>query len=135
MASYNKVVLMGNLTRDIEIKTLDNGTVVGEFGLAVNESYTDKRTGEKVDTPVYVDVTVWGKQAEVCSQYISKGSGAMVDGKLKLDVWQGDDGNNRQKLRVVANQVVFVGGKSNPADADVNQDPGDDYLDSEEIPF
>ena len=134
MASYNKVVVVGNLTRDVDLKTLSNGTSVGEFGLAINNSYIDKSTGEKVDTPVFLDVTVWSKQAETCANYIGKGSQVLVDGKLKLDIWETDDDEKRQKLRLVATQIQFLGAK-NTSDQDVNQDPGDKYLDTEDIPF
>jgi|TARA_Y100000289_G_scaffold66044_1_gene81226 single-strand DNA-binding protein len=140
MASYNKVVVVGNLTRDVELKTLSNGTSVGEFGLAINDSYVDKSTGSKVDTPVFLDVTVWARQAETAAKYIGKGSQVLVDGKLKLDIWETENGDKRQKLRVVANQIQFL---SKQLDADdqswdhlddepdnLNQD-----LDTEDIPF
>lgn len=130
MASYNKVQLLGNLTRDIDLKSLDSGKSVGEFGMAMNEYYI-KENGEKVDTPVFVDVTVWGKQAETCSQYISKGSQVFVDGKLKLDQWQGEDGTKRQKIRVVADRVLFIGGrKENYDEGDAGSQEYDD-----DIPF
>jgi|TARA_Y100000289_G_scaffold26581_1_gene26143 single-strand DNA-binding protein len=130
MASYNNVTLVGNLTRDVDTKTLDNGTLVGEFGLAINDSYINKSTGEKVDTPVFVDVTVWAKSAENCAKYIGKGSSVLVDGKLKLDMWE-TDGEKRQKLRIVATNVQFLGGKS---DVDHSENI-DQSLDTEDIPF
>ena len=144
MASYNKVVVVGNLTRDVELKTLSNGTSVGEFGLAINDSYIDKSTGDKVDTPVFLDVTVWARQAETAAQYIGKGSQVLVDGKLKLDIWETDDGDKRQKLRVVANQIQFLSKQADGSSVGpYNQDNGDEsvnqdnekYLDAEEIPF
>ncbi len=130
MASYNNVTLVGNLTRDVDTKTLDNGTLVGEFGLAINDSYINKTTGEKVDTPVFVDVTVWAKAAENCAKYIGKGSSVLVDGKLKLDMWE-TDGEKRQKLRIVATNVQFLGGKG---DVDHSENI-DQSLDTEDIPF
>ena len=110
MASYNRVILMGNLTRDVELRHTNGGTAVTDLGLAVN----DKRKtaeGEWVDEVTFIDVTVWGKQAENASQYLSKGSGVHIEGRLKLDTWETPEGDKRHKLKVVNDRLTFVGGK------------------------
>ena len=105
--TLNKVMLIGNITRDIELRTV-GATVVTTIGLAMNESYKSKQSGEKVDSTTYVDVDVWGKTAENVAQYMHKGSGVLIEGKLKLDTWQDDQGNNRSKLKVTAINVQFM---------------------------
>lgn len=109
MASMNMVVLMGNLVGDVEGKTLPSGSEVANFRIAVNEDYTGK-DGKKVESAVFVDVEAWGKQAGPCRQYLKKGSPVMVEGRLKLDQWQGKDGEKRSKLLVRADRVQFLGG-------------------------
>ena len=111
MASYNKVILMGNLTRDPEVKFLPNGTAVANFGLAVNESYTDRQTGEQRESVCFVDVEAWGRQAEVVGEYFTKGRPILVDGSLKYDSWEADDGTKRNRLRVRLQRFQFVGGR------------------------
>lgn len=109
MASFNKVMLLGNLTADPEVKQLQSGMSVGDLRLAVSESYKNKQ-GEQVETVLYVDVVVWGRQAETCQQYLSKGSSVFVEGRLQLDQWE-KDGQKRSKIRVRAMQVQFMPGK------------------------
>ena len=111
MASYNKVILMGNLTRDPEVKFLTNGTAVANFGLAVNESYTDRQTGEQKESVCFVDVEAWGRQAEVVGEYFTKGRPILVEGSLKYDSWEADDGTKRNRLKVRLQRFQFVGGR------------------------
>ena len=111
MSSYNKVILIGNLTRDVELTFPGEGKALGQFRLAVNEGYKNK-AGEKVEEVCFVDVTVWGKQAESCAEYIEKGRLVLVEGKLKLDQWTNKEGEKRSKLKVVASQVQFLGNKT-----------------------
>lgn len=111
MASYNKVVLVGNLTRDPEMKTLTSGTIVTSLGLAVNNSYTTKE-GEKRDTVLFIDITVWAKTAENCAKYLSKGSPVLIDGALKMDSWEAKDGQKRTKISVNGEKVTFLGKKT-----------------------
>src|SRR5438093_13714980 len=111
MASYNKVLLMGNLTRDPEIKYTPKGMAVTELGLAVNREYTTD-SGEKREEVTFVDVTVWGRQAETSAEYLKKGRPVFIEGRLQLDTW--DDkasGQKRSKLRVVAERVQFLGSR------------------------
>ncbi len=88
MASFNRVVLVGNLTRDVELKYLQSGTAVTEIGLAINDRRKNQQTGEWVDEPVFVDVTLWGRIAEIASEYLSKGSNVLIEGRLKYDQWE-----------------------------------------------
>lgn len=108
MASLNRVYLVGNLTRDPEVKYLPDGTPVADLRLAVSETYRSRSTGEQVESTCFVDVVVWRKQAEACGQYLSKGSPILVEGKLHLDEWEAQDGGKRSKLRVRAQRVQFL---------------------------
>ncbi len=111
MAQLNKVLLMGNLTRDPELRRLPSGTAVTELGLALNRTFTGK-DGEKREEVTYVDVTVWDRQAETCCQYLKKGSAVHVEGYLKMDSW--DDkttGEKKYKLKVQADRVQFLSRK------------------------
>lgn len=111
MASYNRVILVGNLTRDPEIRYTPSGTPVCDLGLAVNER-TKNAGGEWSDEPVFVDVTLWERTAEVASEYLTKGSSVLIEGRLKLDTWQGTDGQKRSKLRVVCQRMQMLGGRA-----------------------
>ncbi|MCH2115301.1 MAG: single-stranded DNA-binding protein [Pirellulales bacterium] len=112
MASYNRVVLMGNLTRDPELRYIPSGTAVSEIGLAVNDRV--KRNEQWVDEATFVDVTLWGRTAEVANEYLSKGSNVLIEGRLKLDMWE-KEGQKRSKLRVVADKMQMVGARSGKA--------------------
>lgn len=110
MASYNRVILVGNLTRDIELKYTPGGTAVTDAGLAVNDR-RKTASGEWVDETTFVDVTLWGRTAEVASEYLGKGSPILVEGRLKLDTWE-TDGQKRSKLRVVCDRMQMLSGGS-----------------------
>ncbi|MBT3827708.1 single-stranded DNA-binding protein [bacterium] len=118
MAGYNRVIIVGNLTRDPELKQLASGQSVCRLGLAANRQYKNRQTGQMVQEVCYVDVDVWGAQADSCNQYLSKGRAALVEGRLKLDSWQDQEGNNRSKHSIVADRVVFL---SSQQDADVSE--------------
>jgi len=106
MASFNKVILMGNLTKDPEIRYTPSGTPVATFGLAVNRRY--KQGEELKDEVCYIDIVVFGKQAEHCGQYLGKGHGVIVDGRLQQRRWETDDGQKRSKHEVVAQSINFL---------------------------
>jgi len=108
MASYNRVVLMGNLTRDPELRYIPSGTAVSEIGLAVNDRV--KKNDQWVDETTFVDITLWGRTAEVANEYLSKGSSILIEGRLKLDTWE-KAGQKRSKMRVVADKMQMVGGR------------------------
>ena len=111
MASYNRVILLGNLTRDPEMKYIPSGTAVTNFGLAMNERYTDRQTGEQKENTCFVDVEAWGRQAEVANEYLSKGRPVFIEGSLKFDSWEADDGSKRSKLSVRAFRIQLIGGR------------------------
>ncbi|MGL4514939.1 MAG: single-stranded DNA-binding protein [Lacipirellulaceae bacterium] len=109
MASYNRVILVGNMTRDPELRYIPSGTAVCEIGLAVNDRV--KRGDQWVDETTYVDVTLWSRTAEIANEYLTKGSSVLIEGRLKLDTWE-KDGQKRSKLRVVADKMQMLGGKN-----------------------
>lgn len=141
MASCNRVFLLGNVTRDPELRHIPSGTAVTEVGVAVNERV--KRGDQWVEEATFVDVTVWGRTAEIASEYLKRGSQVLFEGKLRLETWE-KDGQKRSKLKVVADNMQLLGSKGErrtgpPADADqswgepqVEQPAG---YSSEEIPF
>ena len=110
MASYNRVILVGNLTRDPELRYLASGTAVTDVGLAVNDRRKNAN-GEWIEETTFVDVTVWGRTAEVMSEYLGKGSPVLIEGRLKLDSWETQDGQKRSKLKVVAERMQMLGAK------------------------
>jgi len=111
MANFNKVMLMGNLTRDPELRHIDGGNAVCNMGLAVNRKWRDQQ-GETQEETCFVDIVVWGKQAESCNEYLHKGRPVFIEGRLQLDQWQDrESGQNRSKLKVVAERVQFLGGR------------------------
>jgi single-strand DNA-binding protein len=110
-ANINRVVLVGNLTRDPELRHTPSGTAVCSLRLAVNTRRKDSATGEWTEKPNYFDVTVWGNQGENCAQYLSKGRPVAVDGRLEWREWEAQDGTKRQAVEVVADSVQFLGGR------------------------
>ena len=130
MANFNKVMLMGNLTRDPELRYTANGSAVANFGLAMNRKY---KVGDELKEEVcYVEITVWGRQGENCAEYLSKGRPAFVEGYLKFSTWE-SDGQKRNKLEVVANTVQFLGSRSDSqGDASTGQAP---MSDEDDVPF
>ena len=109
MASYNRVILIGNLCRDPDFKQTPSGFSVSELRLAVSESFRNRTTNERTDRTCYVDITVWNQQAEVCRQYLSKGSPVFVEGRLVYDEWKTPAGETRSKLRVQADRIQLIG--------------------------
>lgn len=118
MASLNLVVLMGNLTRDVELKYSQNQLAIAKFGLAMNDRV--KRNNEWVDEPTYVEITLFGRTAEIANQYLAKGSPVLIEGRLKYDSWE-SDGQKRSKLSVIGDKMQMVG--SRPTGAGRPTDP------------
>ena len=113
MASFNRVVLMGNITRDPEVRFLPSGMAVSDIGLAVNDRYQDKQSGEWVDRPNFIDCSAFGKSAENIGKFFSKGSAILIEGKLRFEQWDDKQtGQKRSKLKVVIDQWSFVDSKS-----------------------
>lgn len=110
MASLNKVMLIGNLTHDPELRRIPSGTAVSTLRMALNESFQNK-SGEKVERTVFLDVDVWDRQAETCQQYLSKGSPVFIEGRLQMDTWDDKEtGQKRSRLKVRAERVQFLSG-------------------------
>jgi len=107
-ANLNKVFLMGNLTRDPEVKYTPKGTAVGDLAIAINDSYK-AQDGTIKETVTYVDIEVWGRQAETCKQYLTKGRPIFVEGQLRLDQWETPQGEKKSRLKVRADRVQFLG--------------------------
>jgi single-strand DNA-binding protein len=147
MPDLNKVMLMGNLTRDPEVRYTPKGTAVGDLGLAINQSYKGA-DGQIKEEVCYVDVVAWGRQAETCKEYLSKGSPIFVEGRLQLDQWESKEGEKKSKLRVRAERIQFLGrGKAaggpsdrpessgRPERAPVSDDHGPGPEADDDIPF
>ncbi len=158
MANLNKVMLIGNLTRDPELRHTPKGTAVAEISLAINRVWKDEQ-GQKQEDTTYVDVTLWGRQAEVAQQYLTKGNPVYIEGRLNLDSW--DDkttGQKRSKLKVVGEALQLLGSKpsgggggnyserpqtqSRPAPSErsgppqgASAAPADDFQEDDDIPF
>ena len=109
MASLNRVILIGNLTRDPELRYTPSGLAIAKFGLAVNDRY--KQGDEWKERVNFIDIVVWGKQGENCSEYLAKGRSVCVEGRLQYSSWETEEGQKRSKIEVVADSGVFLGGK------------------------
>lgn len=113
MASFNRVILVGNLTKDVELRHIPSGTAVTDISLAVNERV--KKNDQWVDEANYFDVTLWGRTAEVAAMYLSKGSSVLIEGRLKQDKWEQEDGQKRSKVKIIGERMQMLGGKSGNA--------------------
>jgi single-strand DNA-binding protein len=139
MASLNKVFLIGNLTRPPELRYTPSGTAVADLRLAVNRNYTTQ-SGEKREEACFLNVVVWGKQAEACGEYLDKGSPIMVEGRLQTREWEGKDGQKRSVVEVVAERVQFMGRTKATAPATVPVSAGESFGDDaapadDDVPF
>jgi len=132
MASFNKVILLGNLTRDPELRHTPAGMAVCNFDLAVNRTYTT-RTGERKEETCFITVVVWDKQAQTCAEYLGKGRQVLVEGRLQHRTWETQDGQKRTKHEVVAERVQFVGARKEAAAASEEEPPR--LAEEEEVPF
>lgn len=108
MAGYNRIIIMGNLTRDPEYQQLPSGQAVCRLGLASNRQYKNKQTGAMVQEVCFIDADVFGAQAESSRQFLAKGRAVLVEGRLKFDTWETQDGQKRNKYSIVADRVVFL---------------------------
>jgi single-strand DNA-binding protein len=111
MASFNKVILMGNLTRDPEVRYTPKGSAVTDIGLAVNRVYSTEQ-GEKREETTFVDITLWGRTAEIAGEYLKKGRPVLIEGRLQLDSWDDkQSGQKRSKLKVIGESMQLLGGR------------------------
>lgn len=138
MSSFNKVILMGNLTRDPQVRRTPT-TSVAEIGLAVNRSWFDKASNSRKEEVTFVDVTLWGRQAEVAGEYLQKGKSVLIEGRLQLDQWEDkESGQKRSKLRVVCELMQMLGGKPDGDRKPQQQTQGDPFtggIPDDEVPF
>jgi single-strand DNA-binding protein len=135
MASLNNVILMGNLTRDPEVRYTTSGTPVATLGLAVNNRM--KQGDEWKDDPCFIDVVVFGKQAESCGEYLSKGQPVLVEGRLRYRSWEGQDGQKRSKHEVSAFRVQFMpkGGRAPGSGGFSGEMSEGESMDDDDVPF
>lgn len=122
MAGFNKCILIGNLTRNIELRYTPSGTPVGSFGLAVNRRF--KQGDELKEEVCFVDIVVFGKQAENAAKYLSKGSKATIEGRLQQRRWETEAGEKRSKHEVVAENIVYLDGMKGNGQSETTQDEG-----------
>lgn len=119
MASFNRIIIVGNLTRDPELKPV-GGNNVCRLGIASNRQFKNKQTGAVEQDVCFVDVDVWGVQAESSNKYLEKGSPVLVEGRLKFDQWKDAEGNMRSRHSIVAERVVFLGSRQNSEERNIN---------------
>ncbi len=113
---FNKVILIGNLTRDVELKYTPSGTAIAKFGIATNRTYKDNLSGENKQEVMFIDIAIFGRSAEVVNQYLSKGRRVLIEGRLVFDQWVDSTGNKRSKHSIVAERVQFMDSKSSSSD-------------------
>lgn len=155
MANLNKVMLIGNLTRDPELRYTPKGTAVADISLAINRVWNNEQNQKQEET-IFVDVTLWGRQAELAQQYLTKGRGAYIEGRLQMDTWDDKEtGKKRSKLKVIGESLQFLpdgrgqqggGGGGQPSSRPPQQQrsgppqgasaaPADDFQEEDDIPF
>ncbi len=119
VAHYNRVVMIGNLTRDPDYKQLSSGQPVCRLGLASNRQYKNRQSGAMIQQVCFIDVDVFGPQADSCNQYLQKGRQVLIEGRLKLDTWETPEGQTRSKHSIIADRVVFLSNNSASVEDDV----------------
>jgi len=128
VASFNKVILVGNLTRDPEVRYTPGGTAVADIGLAVNRTWFDKQANERREEVTFVDVTLWARTAEVAGEYLSKGKQVLIEGRLQLDQWEDrETGKQRNKLKVVAENMTMLGSRSDSVQGETSVARDENY--------
>ena len=128
--SFNKIIIVGNLGRDPELRYTPQGTAVCNFSMATNEKRRDK-SGEMQDITTWFRITLWNRQAENASKYLQKGSSVYIEGRLKLDEWTDRDGNTRQTLDVTATDMQFLGGRQDGMSAAAGSGSSNQFADSD----
>src|SRR4029077_11456891 len=135
MPNVNRVILIGNVTRDIEVKNTPTGKAVADFSLAINRVWRDQ-AGDKQEETTFIDVQLWGRSAEIAHQYLKKGSPVFIEGRLKVDTWDDKEtGQKRSRLRVVGDNMQLLGGKSSgDSSNEYNQEPKSNHRSSAPAP-
>tara|TARA_X000001036_G_C20501365_1_gene734004 strand:- start:257 stop:691 length:435 start_codon:yes stop_codon:yes gene_type:complete len=141
--SINKVILIGNLGKDPEVRHLENGASVANFSIATSENYKDRKTGEKVSQTEWHNIVVWRGLADIAEKYLKKGDKVYIEGKLKTRSWQDQDGNNRYTTEVIADNLTMLGkspenrpANTNPVpEANKSQDDFSSPDESDDLPF
>jgi single-strand DNA-binding protein len=132
--NLNKVIIMGNLVRDPELRYLPSGKPVANFSVAVNDRY--KKGDELVENVSYLDIVVFARQAETCNEYLSKGRPVLIEGRLQQRRWEAQDGTKRNKVEIIANNVIFLGtGKGGQTAGSGSNDSDFDTVSEDDIPF
>lgn len=136
MASFNRVILMGNLTRDPELRYTPSGAPVTSFGLGINRRFRDG-SGAQKDEATFVEIVVWGKQAEVCNEYLGKGRLVLIEGRLRQERWETREGESRSALKVVADRIQFLpnGRPQSASGGEEGTDPDGGDQDEAGVPF
>lgn len=142
MASFNKVIIMGNVTRDVQLKYTPSNTAVCEIGLAINRSWFDKQSNSRKDEVTFVDVTLWGRTAEVAGEYLAKGRSCLIEGRLETQSWNDkESGQKRTKLAVVGETLQLLGdgrrggAESSPGASSPASRSAGGAIDDEDVPF
>lgn len=137
MASLNRVIIVGNLTREVEVRYTPGGSAVADISLAVNRSWFDKASNSKKEEVTFVDVTLWGRQAEIAGQYLAKGRSVLIEGRLQQESWEDKEtGKRRSKLKVVAEQMQLLGGGGSVDESPSGSDShGGQNIQEDNVPF
>jgi len=141
MAGVNKVILIGNLGKDPEVRHLESGAVVANFPIATSETYKDRKSGEKITQTEWHNIVIWRGLAEVAEKYLKKGSSVYIEGKLRTRSWDDKEGNKRYTTEIVADNMTMLGGKSDSGSSSNNsgsQEPASSPFDGDssgDLPF
>lgn len=135
MASVNKWIGIGNLGKDPVVKYLPSGDAVCSFSMACSESWKDKNSGEKKEVTEWINISTFGKLAEICGEYLKKGSAVYIEGSIKTRKWQDKEGNDRYSTEIKADRIQLLGGKSEAAEPKPAAKKAGNFDDMEEIPF
>ena len=119
----NKAIILGNLTKDVDVRHTSSGSVVAGFSIATNESWKDKNTGEQVDKAEFHNITAFGKLGEICGQYLKKGMQVYVEGKIETQKYQDNNGVDKYSTKIIINELQMLGGKSEPKEDNQHQPP------------
>lgn len=131
--SLNKIQIIGNVTRDIELKYVPSGTAVASFGVATNERFKDK-DGQWQDKPEYHNIVLWAKTAEIAGQYLSKGSKVYIEGRLQTRSWE-KDGVKRYTTEIVGQELILLGGRGTETEQEARPQPQAQEVDIDSVPF